>query len=811
MKKAPSLKAGALYQRCDLDQFDFDTTAELEPLQKPLGQQRALEAIEFGVDVEQEGFNLFVLGGSGLGKHDMVQQVLQGRAAHESSGFDWCYVNNFDNPQKPNVLKLPVGMGQKLRTDMDSLLEDLLTALPSSFQSEEYRNQRQQIEDEMQARQDLAFKNLNRDAEDQGIGILRTPNGYTLGPMVNGHLLKPEEYDKLPDEEKERVEKLIADIQLELQAILRDLPLIQREHHQRIKALNQSITQHTVEQLIAWIEQAYRDEADVMDYLAQVKQFSIENIEAFLPEEGQQQTNNISARVAEFIEFSINVIVNNAASEGAPIVFEDNPTYQNLVGRVEYLSHMGTLVTNFTLIKSGALHRANGGYLVLDAHKVLTHSFAWEGLKRALKAGEIRIESLEQMLSLASSVSLEPESIPLKVKVVLTGEPLLYYLLKQYDPEFSQLFKVAADFSNTTERSSEHVQFYARLIGAMQKRNDKRALDKASVGRVIEQASRLAEDGEKLSLHVESLNDLLTEADYWAGKDGSAVIRLQHIERAIDKRKFRQDQYQDLLQEQITRGIKLIDTAGKKTGQVNALSVLQVGDFMFGQPSRITATARLGKSGVIDIEREARLGGEIHSKGVMILSAYLDSTYAANQNLPLTASLVFEQSYGRIDGDSASAAELCALLSALGNIPLNQSLAVTGSINQLGEVQAIGGVNEKIEGFFDICKTRGLNAEQGVIIPASNRVHLMLREDIRHAVRDGQFNVYCAEHIEDVMELLSGLPRGKPNKKGSYPKTSFNYRIQQRIVQLQQQQKKLAQQATRSHKTSSAGKSRAKT
>jgi len=804
MKKHRLLKAEELYQSCDLSGFEFNTTADLEPLLQPLGQQRALEAIEFGIDVEQEGFNLFVLGDSGLGKHELVKHIIRQRAATESSGLDWCYVMNFVNPQKPHILKLPAGLGQRLRRDMDTLVEDLLTSLPSSFQSEEYRNRRQQIEDDLQTRQEQAFKNLNKDAEEQGIAILRTPAGYTLGPMVDGHMIKPEEFKKLPKKEKERIEKLIADIQLELQEILRDLPLLQREHHQRLKALNREITQHTVEQLIAWIEQAYRDQDDVMAYLGQVKQYAIENVEAFLPQEGKQEVDNVSARVDEFHEFSINVIVDHAGSQGAPIIYEDNPTYQNLVGRVEYVSQMGTLVTDFTLIKSGALHRANGGYLILDAQKLLTHAFAYEGLKRALKAREIKIQSLEQVLSLASSVSLEPTSIPLDIKVILTGEPLLYYLLKHYDPEFSQLFKVAADFSRTTVRDTDNTQLYARLIAAIQQRNKNRPLDKASVGRVIEQASRVAEDGEKLSLHVESMNDLLTEADYWAGKNKSKVIKVEHIEMAIDKRKRRLDKYEELLQEQINRGIKMIDTSGKKTAQVNALSVLQVGDFMFGQPSRITATARLGKSGVVDIEREARLGGQIHSKGVLILAAYLDSTYAANTNLPLAASLVFEQSYGMVDGDSASAAELCVLMSALGQIPLLQHFAVTGSINQLGEIQAIGGVNEKIEGFFDICHARGLNGEQGVIIPASNQAHLMLRADIRQAVSAGLFAVYCASHVEDVMELLSGLPRGKLSKKGAYPKNSFNFRVQQRISALQEQQKKLIQHARTTTNHSSA-------
>lgn len=704
MKKPKSLESDSLYHYCDLSQFSFQTTAELDPLDQPLGQQRALEAIEFGVDIQQEGFNLFVHGSPGLGKHELVRQVLAKRITDEQLVYDWCYVNNFENPQTPKVLKLPAGMGRQLSKDMESLVEDLLMSLPSSFQSEEYINRRQEIEDDLNARQEQAFRKLSKDAEEQGIAIMHAPRGYTLGPMVDGKLLDPKEYEKLPREEKERIEKLIADIQLELQAVIRGMPLLQREHHQRVKALNQEITQNTVEQLIAWIEKNYQEYAEVMLYLAAVKQSAIENAAVFLPTKNDNEYEYSASRVHEFHEFSINVIVDNRDTNTAPVVFEDNPTYQNLIGRVEYVSQMGTLITDFTLIKPGALHRANGGYLIIDARKLLSRPFAWEGLKRVLKAGEIKIQSLEQVLSLASNVSLEPEFVAFNAKVILTGEPILYYLLNEYDEEFGQLFKVAADFSASTDRNSDNLQLYARLIAAIQRHNNARPLDKESVGKVIEQASRDAEDGEKLSLHIDNLRDLLSEANYWAGKAGRDTVCLQDINRAIEQRRFRQDKYSELMQQQIIRGIKLIDTDNNKVGQVNALSVLQVGDFRFGQPSRITSTARLGRGAVIDIERESKLGGDIHSKGVMILSAYLANRYAVDCPLPVSATLAFEQSYGQVEGDSATAAELCALLSALGNIELNQSIAVTGSMNQRGEVQAIGGVNEKIEGFLKSVK-----------------------------------------------------------------------------------------------------------
>lgn len=785
----PPLTSDVLYQVCDLGALEFQSTADLDPLTNSLGQQRALEAIEFGIDIDQPGFNLFLIGSTGLGKQEMVQKMLAQRGKEVDSRADWCYVNNFANPQKPRVLKLPVGLGQKLRSDMESLVEDLLTSLPSSFQSDEYRNRLQEIEQELQDRQEHAFGELNRKAEKKGIVIVRTPGGYTMGPAINGRPLDQEEYEKLSDDEKQRVEREIMELQKDLQAIIRDIPLVEREHHQRVKALSEDITRHTVEQLIAWMENRYHDLPEIMEYLDEVKQSAIKNVAAFLPSERTRDTDNIASRVAEFHAYSVNVIVDNADTEGVPVIFEDNPTYQNLIGRVEYISQMGTLITDFTLIKPGSLHLANGGYLMLDAHKLLTHGFAWEGLKRVLKSGEIKIQSLEQMLSLANTVSLEPESIPFNVKVILMGEPRLYNLLRAYDHEFDELFKVAADFARSMPRDERNVQDYARMLAAMQRECGILPLDRDSVARVIEEASRAAGDNEKLSLQLHDMRDLLSEAGYWAAKEKHELIQRIDVERALDQQRYRQDQYRELLQEQVLRGIRLIDTEGVRVAQVNALSLLQVGGHVFGQVSRITATARLGRSGVVDIEREAKLGGEIHSKGVMILSSYLADRYAANQPLPLAASLTFEQSYGKVDGDSASAAELCVLLSALGEIPLHQSFAVTGSINQLGEIQAIGGVNEKIEGFFDICAARGNGETHSVIIPAANRVHLMLRQEVRSAVDRGEFRIFPVERVEQVMQLLSGMEPGEPDDKGKYPTDSFNYRIQKRIEKLQNMQK----------------------
>ena len=534
----------------------------------------------------------------------------------------------------------------------------------------------------------------------------------------------------------------------------------------------------------------------VQAYIKAVKQDIIENVEDF--RHGEEEQMGISfgsqkkSRAADFAAYSVNLLVDNSSTKGAPVIYEDNPTYMNLVGRIEHVSHMGTLLTDFTLIKSGAVHRANGGYLVLDIRKVLSRAFAWEGLKRILRSHEIRIESLEHMLSLVSTISLEPEPIPIVVKLVLTGDRILYYLLMEYDPEFGRLFKVAADFSEDIERNKENTVLYTQLIASLVHREKLKDFNSEGVAAVIEECARRVGDSEKISLHMGSLVDLLRESNYWADKEQDNLVSRKHVQLAVSKEEHRQDQLRSRMQESIKRGIRIIDTDGEKIGQVNGLSVIQLSNFSFGVPSRITATARLGEGDVIDIEREVELGGPIHSKAIMILSAYLADHYAQNAPLSLSATLVFEQSYGHVEGDSASVAELCALLSAIAGIPLKQNIAITGSVNQMGQVQAIGGVNEKIEGFFDSCNDRGLTGEQGVIIPASNVPHLMLRNRVVDAVKQHKFKVYAVETVEEVLELITGKVAGKRDSCGNFPNDSINGLVQKRLNELNKLQQEFA-------------------
>lgn len=790
-----------LYYACQPGELTFSTTAELEELNETIGQERAMEAIDFGVGIQHDGYNLFVLGSTGIGKHEVVKRELQRRAQTATPPPDWCYVNNFNAPHKPKALRLPAGMARQLRDDMAQLVEDLHSAIPAAFRSDEYRIRAQELNEEFEERQEVAFNKLNDHAKEKGIAILRTPTGYTLAPMRDDETISPEEFDKLPKDEQERIEKVIEELRSELKETIRRIPGWQKEYHQRIKQLNKEVSELTVDQLTSPLLKKYEELENVRGFITEVKDDVIKNVDEFRTSEEEEPATLLGVnqpgkgKGKEFSPYNVNVLVDNSDTMGAPVIYEDNPTYLNLLGRVEHSSQFGTLLTNFTLIKAGAMHRANGGYLVVDARKLLTRGFAWEGLKRALRSHEIRIESLEQMLSLVSTITLEPEPIPTNIKLVLTGDRLLYYLLNEYDPEFGRLFKVAADFSEDIKRNSESTMLYARLVASLQRREKLKDFDASGVARVIEQCARRAEDGEKLSLHMGSLVDLLRESDYWAQQDGQDIVSKAHVQKAIDKQIYRLDQIRSRSQESIQRGIHIIDTEGSKVAQVNGLSVMELGDYSFGQPARITATARLGEGEVIDIEREVDLGGPIHSKAVMILSAYLADHYARDCPLSLSATVVFEQSYGMIEGDSASIAELCALLSALSGAPIKQSLAVTGSINQLGQVQPIGGANEKIEGFFDVCEARGLTGEQGVIIPESNVTHLMLRHDIVEAAKQGKFHIYPVSHVEQALEMLTGLEAGERDEQGHYPAGSLNSLVQKRLEELNDVQQEFSSKA----------------
>ena len=791
MPKMTELKPGELYRKCDPQSLGFKTTQDIDGDVNIIGQDRASDAIDFGIHIPYAGYNIFVLGPTGVGKREFVQKFFEEKALSDETPSDWIYVHDFETPDQPDAIELPPGMGKVFNKDIENLIEDMQTALSAAFESEEYQNRRQSILETFKEKQADLFSELQEKATEEGLAMIKTPSGIAFAPRNEDGVLSPEEVNQLSEREREGIRKKIEGLQEELQKILQQVPTWQRKAKQKMNELNKEMANFAIGGLINELIEKYQDHAEVVEHIKQIQDQVVENADAFLSNNGQETLNIIgivSQRRDEgamlMDKFKINVIIDNSDLEGAPVVFEHNPTYPNLIGRVEHFAQMGTLRTDFRMIKPGAMHKANGGYLILDVRKVLTQPYAWEGLKRALQAKEIEIESIGQALSLISTVSLKPEAIPLNIKLALVGDRLLYYLLVQYDPEFSKLFKVQADFETEIEWDSDNQELYAKLIASLIKKKHTIPFENTAVARLIEESARQASDAKRLNTRLQDLSELVVESDFWAKKNNRKVVTQDDVQKAIDSKIKRADRLRDKVQESILRDINLISTEGEKVGQINGLSVFALGDFIFGKPTRITTQISLGKGKVIDIEREVEMGGPIHSKGVLILAGFLKGRYAQDVPLSLSASLVFEQSYGGVDGDSASSTELYALLSGIAEVPLKQNLAVTGSVNQHGQVQAIGGVNQKIEGFYDICKARGLTGDQGVLIPKSNTQHLMLRKDVIDSLNAGDFHIYPVSHIDEGIELLTGIPAGEKQSDGTYPKNTINWMVQQRLEEM---------------------------
>ncbi|HUL78220.1 MAG TPA: AAA family ATPase [Vicinamibacteria bacterium] len=787
MPQVPPLPVRSLSRRCDPSSLSFATTADLPDVAGIIGQERAEEAVRFAIGIRRYGYNLYALGTSGMGKHGFVRAFLERQAAGESAPPDWCYVHNFADPRRPRALRLPAGRGPQLAEDMRALVDELRAAIPAVFESEDYRTRRKLVEAQFGEQSERAFAAIEERARERGVAIIKTPAGVGMAPLREGEVIPPEKFQKLPGREQERLKAEMAAVQQELQDAAGTLPREARRQRDELRRLDRLVTASAASHLIDEVRARWADVPVVLEHLGEVQKDVVDNAEDFLPP--PEGANAVKALLGgrggdrkPARRYQVNVLVSQPSASGAPVVYEDHPTHANLVGRVEHVAEMGNLVTDFTLVQGGALHRANGGYLIVDARRLLLQPLAWDELKRALRSKLVRIESLGQALSLTATASLEPEPIPLEVKVVLLGERHLYYLLSHLDPEFPELFKVAADFEEEIERTAEGELLYARLLGTFARREGLRPLDRGAVARAIEQASRRAADAERLQVHAETVADLLREADHLAGEAGADVVAVEHVQAALDAQVRRASRVRERIQEDIRRGTILIDSRGDAVGQVNGLVVLQLGGYTFGRPSRITARVRLGSGNVVDIEKEVALGGPIHSKGVLILTGFLGQRFASERPLSLGASLVFEQSYSGVEGDSASCAELVALLSALGELPVKQGRAITGSVNQHGQVQPIGGVNEKIEGFFDVCRAGGLTGDQGVLVPASNVKHLMLRSDVVEAAEKGLFHVWPVEAVDEAVELLTGVPAGEKGADGRYPEGTVNRRVDDRLA-----------------------------
>ena len=782
-----SLDIKQLYNRCDPSIFDFATTDDLKLLKQPIGQSSALEAVKFGSSIHQDGYNLFVMGESGSGKHSVVTNFLKNKSKKENNVSDWCYVNNFVNHQKPIVIKLEASHAHQFKADIDELISLVKTILPSTFDSNNYTNEVETINKKYINLQSDIFIYLQEEAKKYQVSMNATiATRVTFVPIVDGKVLSPEEFNAIDAKKKKDIQKRMSEFELIVKEKLAEVSQLNKSLQKELKIHDEKVTQQAVGSLIDEVKQKYKENEKIVNYLDEIKKDIVKNKQDFL---AKSENINLPPFMKEyytpsFEKYEVNLFISQNKTSSAPVIYEDNPTHQNLIGKIEHLSQVGTLVTNFNMIKSGALHRANGGYLILDAKKLLTQPFAYEELKRVLRSKEIRIESVAQQYSFISTTSLEPEPIPIDVKVVLIGERMLYYLLYQYDSDFKELFKVVADFEDEIPRNKKNTKLYAKMIGTISKQDKLLPLTPGAVARVIEQSSRNISNSLKLSTHLRTLSDLLKEADYYSKELSHTAIEKKDIEKALKAQNDRKNRIQTKLYDLIDDGTIMIGVSGSVVGQINALSYISIGGHNFGTPSRITATTRIGKGEIIDIERKVELGGPLHSKGIMILSSFLGSKYAKDIPLSLSASIVFEQSYGAIDGDSASSTELYALLSSLSGLAIKQNIAVTGSVNQFGEIQPIGGVNEKIEGFFDICMKKDSKSFYGVIIPKRNVKHLMLKEEVLKAVKDKKFAIYAVESVDEGISILTGVEAGKIGKNGKYPKDSVNYLVVNRIEEL---------------------------
>jgi predicted ATP-dependent protease len=786
MKKSERIPPAALRRVSTINTLRFKTTEELEPAHGIDVQKRAIEALDFGLSINREGYNLFVMGPEGTGKLTAVRKLLEGRAHGEPLPSDWVYVFNFDVPYAPRALRLEPGHGRRLKRDVKQLVEDLKSALPAAFDAPDNRSRRRSLHDQLQDKRDQLVKEVDARAKKLGATVITTDDGLLVAPLDGDEPYDEEEFAELPQEEQAQLLEKLDPVKQDLQDTLEQMPRLESDLRKRLRTLDRELAETAIRPFFDDAKKSWAHAPAVVEHFAAMSKDVVDNVTRFLPNEeveeappppqGHRMPGMPDDKML-FASYHVNVLVDQSERKGAPVVFEDNPTYANLFGRMDHAPDSIGPASDFALIKGGALHRANGGYLILQVQKLLQDEQAWDALKRMLRSHEIRLESLERQLALQNIVSLEPETIPLDVTVALLGDRELFYGLLEVDTEFSGLFKIAVDFDDEFERTDEHEALVARVIASICKREKLLPAEHAAVARIVEHASRVAEDATKLSANWRRLADVAREADAHARRAGKKTIALEQVDAAFAARERRMGRIKERLLQQILEGSVLIDTQGSVSGQVNGLTVVELGDVAIGSPARITARVGLGRGKIVNIEREVDMSGAIHSKGVLTFVGFLRERFGRDVPLAFDASLAFEQSYMPVDGDSASCAELCALLSAIANVKLAQGIAVTGSVNQRGELQVVGGVNDKIEGFFDLCKARGLDGKQGVVLPQANARHLMLRPEVVDAANQGLFHVYTAATVDDVLALLSGLDPGEKQGDGRYPTGSFNARV----------------------------------
>ena len=781
---------------CDPAVFDFDCTKDLAPLAEFVGQDRAIRAIEFGLSMNRDGYNIYVAGLTGTGKTSAVKtyikKLVEERQAKEqvSPPEDWCYLYNFTDADRPQILNLPKGKGKMFRERIGNLLQRLKDELARAFSSEDYQAQRKSIAEESQAEQARILEELREEAQRQGFLLQMTPVGPALIPLVEGKPVSQGEFMALEESVRKDLEARRADLLKKLKASLESVQELERQTTEKLQNSDKGVADFTVSRLFDALMKEYQESIQITQYLTDLRSYTLDNLDSF--KEGQERAQTaVGAAVGylmpgrdSFLPFEVNVFVDNSGTEGLPVIIESHPNYANLFGKIERRFLFGGYLSDHSMLKSGALHVANGGYLLLSARDVLTNPGVWPTLKRAIKNKELRIEDPFEQFGLIAPQGLRPQPMPIDVKIVLIGDGMLYQLLSMYDEDFWEIFKVKADFNFEVDRTTENMRALAAFIAGCCEEPGRNHFDRTGVAKMAEYASRMVDDQERLSSRFAQIKELVEEAQYWSQKDSASLVSGQHVEKAVEEKLFRHNLPDERIRDMIERGTIMIDVDGAVVGQVNGLSVYSLGDITFGKPSRITCKTFLGRGGVVNIERESQLSGRIHDKGVLILGGYMGWKYAQDHPLSLSASLCFEQSYEGVEGDSASSTELYALLSSLSGVPIRQNIAVTGSVNQRGEIQPIGGVNQKIEGFFRVCRARGLNGEQGVMIPHQNLRNLMLRQEVVDSVRQGKFHIYAVSTIDEGVEVLTGVEAGEKREDGSYPEDSINCRVDKRLKEM---------------------------
>ena len=785
---ADKLSIEELYRFCDPHIFTFGATDDLRESKETIGQKRALHALDFGLSLQSTGFNIFILGEHGTGKMTTVKSFLSKRAMQESVPKDWCYVFNFKDPDVPVAVSVEPGEAIVFQKDMDELIKILRVEIPKVFESKEYEKQKSKILEGAKAKQKELFSSLEEEAQEKGFSVRKTVSGLIIIPVnKKGEPLTEEEFESLDQTARKKIDVTGKTLQEKLNDAVRVVREAEKLVKEQLAKFEKEAALAAVGHLIEELKSKYRDHEKITVYLGDIKEDILDHLDDFKVQEEQAPALpfiKLAKAEPTFTRYSVNVLVNNKDCKGAPCIFESNPTYYNLFGRIEHKIQYGIAMTDFSMIKSGTLHKANGGYIVIDALDLLRNIFAYDALKRSIRNKELKIEDVWEQYRLISTTTLKPEAIPLNVKVILLGNPFLYYLLYNVDEEYRELFKVKADFDIRMDRTDETIHNYAFFVSNLCREEKLLSFDRTGVAKVVEVGSRLAEHQNKLTLKFSEIADIMREASYWASKANSAVVKEEHVQKAIDEKVYRTNRIEERLREMTLEGTLIVDTEGEKAGQINGLAIIDLGDYSFGKPSRITAKTYAGKAGVVNIERETKMSGKIHEKAILIITNYLGSKYATSKPISLSASITFEQLYDMVEGDSATCAELYALLSSIANIPLKQGLAVTGSMDQNGDVQPVGGINEKIEGFFDLCKFRGLNGTQGVIIPKRNVKNLMLKNDLVNAVRDGKFSIYPIDRVEEGIELLANIPAGDLSKDGTYPEGTINHLIVKRLTEI---------------------------